>query len=283
MILRKLKVACANALTRWLVQPVDSDTHAGLSDYEQLREQARPADVILVEGNTRLSRIIKTINTSPWTHSALYIGALDEIGDPIVHERVRQFYDGPADVPLLIEAELGIGVRISPLERYRSFHLRLCRPTGLSTHDAAIVVEEAVSRLGLAYDFRQLLDLARFLFPYPLLPRRWRSTLFETHAGEATRTICSTMMAEAFQKVHFPVLPVVRRGAGGETRLEKRNVKLFTPRDFDMSPYFDIIKYPLYPVSECAVYRDLPWCADRSDQHESTEVPVTGIATKEEV
>jgi hypothetical protein len=38
-----------------------------------------------------------------------------------------------------------------------------------------------------------------------------------------------------------------------------RNIRLFTPRDFDYSPYFDIIKCPHIDFVKHASYRDLPW------------------------
>ncbi|MCK4710812.1 MAG: hypothetical protein KAU21_19515, partial [Gammaproteobacteria bacterium] len=41
--------------------------------------------------------------------------------------------------------------------------------------------------------------------------------------------------------------------------LHHRNPKLFTPRDFDYSPYFDVIKYPIFDFDELAVYKQLPW------------------------
>ena len=35
---------------------------------------------------------------------------------------------------------------------------------------------------------------------------------------------------------------------------------MFTPRDFDYSPYFEIIKYPLFnPDEPLPYYRRLPW------------------------
>ena len=39
----------------------------------------------------------------------------------------------------------------------------------------------------------------------------------------------------------------------------KRNPRLFTPKDFDYSPYFDIIKYPFLGLDDLGVYRRLPW------------------------
>jgi len=91
---------------------------------------------------------------------------------------------------------------------------------------------------------RQIFDLARFLFPWFIMPRRWRSTLFSANPGKSTQTVCSTMIAEAFGNIQFPILPLVKRIEGNRVQLFMRNPKLCTPSDFDYSPYFDIIKYP---------------------------------------
>jgi hypothetical protein len=116
-----------------------------------------------------------------------------------------------------------------------------------------------VRRLGSDYDVRQLVDLARFFFPWAILPRRWRSSLFQRNAGASTRTVCSCLLAEAFSTVDFPILPFIERRDDGTLRFFKRNPRLFTPKDFDYSPYFHIIKYPFLGLEDVGVYRNLPW------------------------
>jgi hypothetical protein len=37
------------------------------------------------------------------------------------------------------------------------------------------------------------------------------------------------------------------------------NPRLYTPKDFDDSPYFDIIKHPFIGEGDVADYRKLPW------------------------
>ncbi|MGI9302064.1 MAG: hypothetical protein ACR2RB_05060 [Gammaproteobacteria bacterium] len=259
------------AVTDWLnSEPADAATH--LSDIERIRYELRPADVVLVEGRSRVSNIIKTITLSSWTHSALYIGRLHDIEDEETREKIIAHYDGdPAD-PLLIEPLLGKGTIITPLSKYRDYHLRICRPTGLSRIDAGAVLKHAVVNwLGSGYDVRQILDLARFMYPYTILPRRWRSSLFARNAGEPTHTVCSSMIAEAFHSVHFPVLPVMFSDGDGNVQFYNRNIKLFTPKDFDYSPYFEIIKYPMFGFDELAIYRRLPWSKQGVEVDEVTE------------
>ena len=113
--------------------------------------------------------------------------------------------------------------------------------------------------LGCDYDVRQLLDLARFIFPYGIVPRRWRSSLFQHNAGTPTRTVCSSLIAAAFSSVHFPILPVISHNEDGSVTLYKRNFRLYTPSDFDYSPYFDIIKYAYMGLEDMEIYRKLPW------------------------
>lgn len=231
-------------------------------DFERLGYELRPADVILVEGRSRVADVIRLTTQSPWTHAALYIGRLYDIRDVEVRQRVAAHFNGDPEEQLVIEALLGQGTIISPLSSYRHHHLRICRPDGLAHADAQKVVGYAAGHLGWAYDVRQILDLARFFFPWTVMPRRWRSSLFEHNAGDATRVVCSTLLAEAFGEVDFPILPFIDHADDGSLRFFKRNPRLFAPRDFDYSPYFDIIKYPFLGVSDLSLYRRLPWSSD---------------------
>lgn len=232
------------------------------SDFERLSYEIRPCDVLLVEGRSRIANVIKSITLSNWTHAALYVGRLHDVDDPQVRELVREHYNAAADEQLVIEALLGEGTIVAPLTQYRDEHLRICRPREISRGDAQAVINYCARHLGKEYDVRQLLDLARFLFPYNILPRRWRSSLFTHNAGTPTRTVCSSLLAQAFASVRYPVLPVLREDADGNIHLQRRNFKLFTPRDFDYSPYFDVIKYPVMSFDDLAVYHRLPWDAD---------------------
>lgn len=248
-------------ITSWLNH---EEPHADIppSDFERLSYEIRPCDVLLVEGRSRVSNVIKSITLSNWTHAALYVGRLHDVDDPEVRELLRAHYNATADEQLIIEALLGEGTIVAPLAKYRDEHLRICRPRELSRRDAQAVINYCARHVGKEYDVRQLFDLARFLFPYNILPRRWRSSLFTHNAGIPTRTVCSSLLAQAFASVRYPVLPVLREDAEGNIHLQRRNFKLFTPRDFDYSPYFDVIKYPVMSFDDLAVYHRLPWDAD---------------------
>lgn len=256
-----------NKFVHWLTCEKDND-QPPLSDFDRMRYELRQGDVLLVEGRSKVSDIIKMITQSIWTHSALYIGRLQDIDDPELRLHIQKFYPDSADDLMIIESLLGQGTIVTSLDKYKNEHVRICRPKGLTRPDAQEVIRYTIRQLGTDYNVRQLLDLARFMFPYMLLPRRWRSTLFEHNAGRPTKTVCSTMMAEAFALVHFPIRPVFHQDKNGNLKMYRRNSKLVTPPDFDYSPYFDIIKYPMIDFDELAVYKKLPW--DRNGVHYNT-------------
>lgn len=245
-------------VVRWLGTETQS---AGmpLNDFGRLLEHVRPADVVLVEGRTRMSGVIQSVTLSSWTHAALYLGRLDELVDREVARCLANENGWSDNQQLLIETEIGRGCVITPIERYADHHLRICRPRDLYESDREIVLRHALGRLGTAYDIRQIMDLLRFFFPYGLLPRRWRSSLFEMGSGYATRSVCSTLIAEAFMAVRYPILPHIQRGPDGSYVFRHRNSRLFVPRDFDYSPYFDIVKYPFFGDGDTRLYRDLTW------------------------
>ena len=250
----------SKALTKWLTKdPEQPSESVLLLNFDRLSYELRPGDVILVEGRSKVSEVIKMITQNPWTHAALYIGRLFEIEDKSLRAIIRRHIEAEPEQQLIIETLLGEGTVIYPLEKYRNEHLRICRPNGLSPQDAQKVISFATHRLGSDYNVRQILDLGRFLFPYGIVPRRWRSSLFNHNAGDPTRTVCSTMLAQAFQSVRFPLLPLAERSDHGKVHIYQRNPRLVTPSDFDYSPYFDIIKYPLFGLEDLAVYRHLPW------------------------
>ena len=200
----------------------------------------------------------RLITLSQWTHSALYIGRLNDIRNKELSDLIKSYYFGDPNEQLIIEALLEKGTTISQLSKYQYNNLRVCRPKDLTPKDAKKVIGSAVKYLGTKYHVRQLLDMARFMFPYSILPKRWRSTLFEHNAGDATRTICSTMLAEAFATVRYPILPIIQRGKDGKLQWFRGNSSLFSPRDFDYSPYFDIIKFPFFG-DDMSIYKKLSW------------------------
>jgi hypothetical protein len=208
----------------------------------RLRAALRPGDVLLVEGNTRISAAIKYLTNSTWSHAALFVGGGETMD--------------------LIEADVVEGVRIVPLSIYQGFNTRICRPVGLTPEDLATVIGHMHRSLGRSYDLRNVIDLARYLLPEPPVPKRWRRRMLALGSGDPTRAICSTLIAEAFGIVRYPILPERRSDPGrpgAEEILHIRHHSLYTPRDFDLSPYFRIVK----PTIEGGFdYRRLTWYED---------------------
>ena len=202
------------------------------SDPEYLRSVIEPGDVLLVEGNNRISGIIKYLTQSTWSHAALYVGPIDGARD-----ETGEAHD-------LIEANVGEGVSSAPLSKYFTYHTRLCRPVGLSYEDRNTVCRYAINRIGFGYDTKNILDLMRFLIPLPV-PQRWRRRMIALGSGDPTKMICSALIAQAFDAVRYPILPKITRAGSRQARreiLHIRDSSLYMPRDFDISPYFEIVK-----------------------------------------
>ena len=226
------------------------------SDPNALRATLRPGDILLVESNDHIAGVIKYLTQSTWSHAALYVGP-------------RPGRASSDDPPVLIEAEVGHGVILSPLSKYADFHTRICRASGLRGEDRDRIVAFALSQLGHSYDLKNVFDLARYLLRTPPVPTPWRRRMLALGSGEPTQAICSTLIAQAFQSIGYPILPSRllvpchepppdRVEDCVEPVLQTRHFSLFAPRDFDVSPYFAIVKPP---PAEGFDYTRLRWTA----------------------
>jgi len=272
-------------LIKWLMRR-RKPRNETLCDFDRIKYEIRLCDILLIEGRSRVSEVIKQITQSAWSHAMLYVGRIHDIENPVLRKHIKEYYDGDESEQLVIESVLGKGTVVTPLEFYRGDHIRICRPKGISRADSQKVIGFSIGRLGMEYGIRQNLDLARFFMPWSIFPRRWRSSLFGTRVGIPTREICSSMLAEAFGSVKFPILPLVKQHKEKGIQLFQRNPRLFVPADFDYSPYFEIIKYPIFELGSEAVYRNLPWNEDKfySDEpiSQDEEKSEEEVAKKEE-
>src|SRR5207302_930257 len=146
--------------------------------------ELRQGDVLLAEGNTRVSVAIKYLTQSTWSHAMFYIG--DALGPPAPGEEPR----------VLVEADILYGIRAVPLSEVSGMNTRICRPVGLSKEDLQAAIKFAVSHIGGRYDLKNVFDLARYLMPTPPVPVRWRRRLIAFGSGDPTRAICSTLVAQ---------------------------------------------------------------------------------------
>jgi len=230
--------SCGKLISRIIQREVQGPPPASARKLEQLVDVMQPGDVLLLDGVQKVSVAIKYLTQSTWSHAALYVGKSSLVSD----------CGGRTEA--VIEVDLDNGCQIVPLSLYSGYNLRICRPHGLSSKDRQEVVQFMYAKLGIKYDLRNILDLARYLLPTPPVPVRWRRRMIALGSGDPTKAICSSLIAQAFQSVGYPILPAVRAGTSGggpddnsaEEIFNIRHHSLFAPRDFDLSPYFSIIK-----------------------------------------
>lgn len=248
----KILEVIGRRLAQYLSASRKRGEHVATSSPERLAMTLRPGDVLLVDGDSSISTAIKYLTQSSWSHAALYVG---DVLPPSTDNDEQ---------PLLVEADINDGVRAVGLSLYSPLHTRICRPVGLSRQEIDRVVDYVVQRLGARYDLQNIIDLARYLLPTPPVPSRYRRRLLSLGSGDPTQAICSSLIALAFQSVKYPILPevVVQKSDSPSCKdcyremLHIRHHSLFTPRDFDVSPYFQIVK----PTLECGFDpHTIPW------------------------
>lgn len=224
-------------LARYLAREVHVHSAVPATRPERLLATLRPGDVLLVEGSSRVSTAIKYLTQSTWSHAALYVGsALAEAGKNPEH--------------CFIDADTVEGVRSVGIGAFAGLHSRICRPIGLTPEDCQKLTAFAIARMGSQYDLRNVIDLARYLLPTPPVPLRFRRNMLALGSGDPTRAICSTLIARAFQSIRYPILPILEVQnddrpdcpACVKEILSVRHHSLFAPRDFDVSPYFEVVK-----------------------------------------
>ncbi len=227
------------------------------SDPVTLARALEPGDVLLIEGNQRVSSAIKYLTQSTWSHAAFFVGdQLARQADPDL---------AAEDRPQLIEVTLSDGCIASPLKKYESYNTRICRPNGLLAEDRQKLIDFMISTLGRQYDLKHIFDLLRYFLPNPPVPVRWRRKMLAFGSGDPTKAICSSLIAEGYGLIGYPILPdlephpgqpMARSPFSRKEILHIRHHSLYSPRDFDLSPYFHIIK----PTLEYGFdYRNIEW------------------------
>ncbi|MFL1404868.1 YiiX/YebB-like N1pC/P60 family cysteine hydrolase [Marinobacter sp. M1N3S26] len=242
----------SRALARYLSKPV-ADFSISTSTWEALQATIQPGDVLLVEGDTRVSVAIKYLTQSTWSHAALYLGEAAGLG-----------YNENGEANTMVEADLEAGIRAISLSFYRHRHTRICRPVDLGGEALEALALYSRERLGHQYDLKNIVDLARYLLPTPPVPVRYRRRMLALGSGDPTRAICSSFIAQGFQSIHYPILPEVIAMPSDDPKCREcerefyriRHHSLFVPRDFDASPYFEIIKPT---IAQGFDYRALEW------------------------
>lgn len=251
MILNSISRFLSRLIVGYLEKPILNYRPYQFLPLADLEANLKPGDVLLVEGNQRISTAIKYLTQSTWSHAAMYVGRDYGLKDKFGH---------PAT---LIEADVSDGTVAVSLTKYVGFNTRICRPALIDTEDKKAVIDYMINSIGMAYDIKNVIDLARYLLPQPPVPVSWRRKMIALGSGEPSRAICSTLIALAFQSVRYPILPDITRENRRDI-LHIRHHSLFTPRDFDLSPFFAVVKPTIEKKPD---YKSFEWRERHFDGH----------------
>jgi hypothetical protein len=144
----------------------------------------------------------------------MYVGPIEEGTDP----------------RCIVEADFAEGVRAVPLKEFLGQRVLVLRPTGLADEDRSRLAAWVLTRIGNRYDFGHAWALAKVLLRLPLPFRAPPVT------ESATRFICSSLLAQAFVLVGYPVVP-----AHARIRDASSDLRYITPRDFESASGFEVI------------------------------------------
>jgi hypothetical protein len=274
-----LRNKAVDVAARFLTKPRRTYRHLLPHDLASLRSALQPGDVMLIDGDQRISEVIKYLTQSTWSHIAFYVG--DEILRRFPAQRDALAAQHGEDAKHMLIEALMDGVVASPVAKYGRFNVRVCRPIGLRRDDLERILDEVVGQLGFRYDVKNIVDLGRHFFPVSLVPERFRRPAWRYGSGRTTDVICSSMIGRAFQNVGFPILPLIEPAGPGPaasatkgwrrwwsarhspypTVFQRQTSTIITPRDFDLSPYFEIVKVtPLGPAARRSFdYRRIRW------------------------
>src|SRR5262249_43549424 len=145
--MRWLRRKLLDSATRALTRQRRHYHHRLPSHLGTLRATLQRGDVLLVDGDQRVSEVIKYLTQSSWSHSAIYVG--DELWrrHPEQHAELASRFGVDAR-HLIVEALMEEGVVASPLAKYETHNLRVCRPHGLRAEDCRQVLDEILAQLG---------------------------------------------------------------------------------------------------------------------------------------
>jgi hypothetical protein len=181
-------------------------------------------------------------------------------------------------------------VVVSPLSKYINVNIRVCRPYNLRKEHLQNILDDVISQLGCTYDLKNVFDLARYFLPVSLVPRRLRRKALHFGSGLPTQVICSSLIAAAFDKVGFPIVPQITPNSLTAPRprsllshilpladsasprflFRRSHPTLITPRDFDFSPYFQIIKFNVIESGRFD-YSKIVWAQDEEEEEEEKQ------------
>ncbi|MGP1678296.1 MAG: hypothetical protein ACTS6J_14185 [Burkholderiales bacterium] len=150
--MNKLGLWLGRRIGDYLSRTTHADSTSLATEPGRLAAALRPGDVLLGEGNTRLSVAIKYLTQSTWSHAALYIG--QALGPT----------NAEGESLCFVEADITDGVRAVPLSGYHGLHTRICRPVNLSPQDLEKLLDYACARMSkrnaLVFSIREVMGLS---------------------------------------------------------------------------------------------------------------------------
>ena len=77
-----------NLIVNWLHKPIKSYEKRAQFSLRDLEFAMQPGDILLVEGNQRVSSAIKYLTQSTWSHAAFYIGQNNKFSEKFGNESI---------------------------------------------------------------------------------------------------------------------------------------------------------------------------------------------------
>ena len=217
-MLRRLRARLFGAFLAYLAAPIRRDRSVPAAAVESLAGVLCRGDVLLSEGTTRASILVKCLTRSPWSHVSMYVGPLDDGHDP----------------RCIVEADIAEGVRSIRLSELDAVKIRVLRPRSLDSVHRSRLAEWVTSRIGSEYDHAHAWLLGRRLLRLPA--RASLGSSASTAASTATRFICCSLLAHALASVGLPIAPA--HAATDSTAADQASI---TPADFERAPVFEVI------------------------------------------
>lgn len=218
-MLRPLRARLLGAFLAFLTTPVRRDRSMRPAAVESLAGVLCPGDVLLSEGTTRASMLVKCLTRSSWSHVSMYVGPLDDGQDP----------------RCIVEADIAEGVRSIRLSELDAVKIRVLRPMSLDSMNRSRLAAWVTSRIGSEYDHAHAWMLGRTLLRLPARLSLGASS--NTAASTATRFICCSLLAHALASVGLAIAPA-RASTRSTPGAEAARI---TPGDFEQAPVFEVI------------------------------------------
>ena len=130
-------------LAKYLTKEHIYEDHYFKISIDDIKSALEPGDVVLVEGQSRVSSAIQFITNSNWSHAAIFIGEAGSLSH------------------CLIEVKAVDGCKFTDIDVYMHHNLRICRPVFLNNKKRKILINYLVKKIGSKYDLKNIIDLIR--------------------------------------------------------------------------------------------------------------------------